>query len=362
MKINSQKLRKPRIGIMLGDAAGIGPEIATKLLLQEEIYEQAEIVVIGDNRVFQQAQSIIGTNIQLPIIQELPKLSFDNSCEGHETEKKHQNEALHFPCLLNLPGEDPENIPVGKVSKEAGLGVYNTIDFILKLIKEQKIEGFLFAPFNKESLQLGGCPYHSEFLMFMDYFNIKKVHGEINILDELWTTRVTSHIAVKDISQFIKKQRIYETVTFINREMKKYGISNPKIAVSALNPHGGENGLFGREELDDIKPAVTMARDENIEAYGPFPCDTVFLRVEKEGYHAVVSMYHDQGQIATKLLGFERGVTLHGGMPVPVATCAHGTAFDIAGKGIAQPTALRAAFDVVCRIANTNMEKGNDEK
>lgn len=327
---------------MLGDTAGIGPEIAVKLLSEHDVLEKANIVVFGDKRVFKEAEELTGIHLGVPVVDDMPAEDADESS---------------YPCLLHVEGADPQTIPRSHVSKQAGEAVYETLQLILDIIGKGQLDGFLFAPFNKESMQLGGCPYHSEFLMFMDYFNIKRVHGEVNILDHLWTTRVTSHIPVKDIVLYMGKQRIYETICFLDKEMQKYGIEKPKIAVSALNPHAGENGLFGTEEGEFIQPAVEMAKNEHINVDGPFPCDTIFLRVEKDSYDAVVSMYHDQGQVATKLLGFDRGVTLHGGMSVPVATCAHGTAFDIAWKNIARPAALRAAFDVVYKIACNNIRK-----
>ena len=201
---------------------------------------------------------------------------------------------------------------------------------------------------------LGGCPYHAEIDLFKDRFSCPDVPGEINILEGLWTTRVTSHVPIHAVCSLITKPRVYDAIEYINKELKQYGIEAPRIAVTALNPHAGEGGRCGTEEIDVIIPAIQQAQVDGMSVEGPFPADTIFLRVKKENYQGVVSMYHDQGQIATKLLGFHKGVTLHGGMPVPITTPAHGTAFGRAGEGRANPEAMIRAFKIACQLT----EKG----
>jgi 4-hydroxythreonine-4-phosphate dehydrogenase len=174
---------------------------------------------------------------------------------------------------------------------------------------------------------------------------------EINVLDGLWTSRVTSHIALKDVASRVSKKGILQAVKLIDSALKETGLARPRIAVCALNPHGGDNGNFGREEIDIVAPAVEEAKAINADITGPWPADTIFLKAKAGEVDAVVTLYHDQGQIAMKLMGFERGVTVQGGLPIPVATPAHGTAFDITGKGTANVEATRAAFDLLCRMA-----------
>jgi len=177
-------------------------------------------------------------------------------------------------------------------------------------------------------------------------------------LDDMWTTRVTSHVPIREVSALITKHRVYGTIGYLNKELEQFGIEDPHIAVTALNPHAGEGGLCGTEEIDVIAPAIQQAKTEGINVEGPFPADTIFLRVKKENFQGIVSMYHDQGQIATKILGFDKGVTLHGGMPVPITTPAHGTAYGRAGEGRANPEAMTRAFQIGCQLAEKRAKKG----
>jgi 4-hydroxythreonine-4-phosphate dehydrogenase len=176
---------------------------------------------------------------------------------------------------------------------------------------------------------------------------------ELNVLENLWTSRVTSHIALADVSRAISKEKVAEMVELITGSLKRAGVARPRVAVCGLNPHNGDGGAYGREEIDVIEPGVAMARERGFPADGPFPADTIFVRATKKegGYDGVVTMYHDQGQIAMKLMGFERGVTVQGGLPMPITTPAHGTAYDIAYRGVANAGAMRNAFDLACRMA-----------
>ena len=175
--------------------------------------------------------------------------------------------------------------------------------------------------------------------------------GEMNVLDNKWMSRVTSHESLRTALDRITPQRIDDALTLADATMRGAGIARPRIAVAALNPHGGENGLFGREEIDIIAPAVAKAAARGIACKGPFPADTVFIKGFSDEYDGVLTMYHDQGQIATKLKGFNRGVTVSGGMPTVFTTPAHGTAFDIVGKGVASTGALEAAVRLGARLA-----------
>lgn len=319
-----------KIAFMIGDPAGIGPEITAGCLNEYKTDESISLLLVGDRKSFDRAMNISGISLGIRNIGIDEVSTVDDSL-----------------LFLDVPTAENSEIPFGEVSAVSGAMVYKSLKTILDLIDKKLVEGFVFAPFNKEALKKGGCPFSSELEMFKDHFNRPDVTGEINFLDPFWANRVTSHIAVKDIASFIKKDRIFDTISFLNSEMERFGVAEPKIAVAALNPHGGEKGLFGTEEIDEIKPAVEKAKEAGIPAEGPFPADTIFLKVQKGEYNAVVSMYHDQGQVATKLIGFDKGVTLHGGMPVAIATCAHGTAFDIAGTGKAGPNALIQALKLV---------------
>ena len=176
--------------------------------------------------------------------------------------------------------------------------------------------------------------------------------GEFNILGDLWNARVTSHIPLSQVPGAITEAAILRSLRLTHDAMTAAGFARPRIAVAALNPHAGDGGNFGREEIDLIEPAVQKGSTEGIAVDGPFPSDTVFLRAKGGQYDAVLTMYHDQGQIAMKLMGFERGVTMLGGYPFPICTPAHGTAYDIAGRGIANPGAAREAFLLAARAAS----------
>jgi len=327
---------KPVVGILLGDPTGIGPEIVAKMLERVDLYTLAHIVIIGDQRIFNMGQQVIGKNFSFPVITEINDAAFSDD----------------QPVVLDYPSIAPEDVTYKQVSAKAGKAVYDTLEFAIELVLEERIEGIVFAPLHKEAMGLGGCPYHAEIDLFKDRFNCPDVKGEINILEGMWTTRVTSHVPIQAVSALITKPAVSGAIGYIDNELKQSGIEAPRIAVTALNPHAGEGGRCGTEEIDVIAPAIQQAQAEGIRVEGPFPADTIFLRVQKEGYQGVVSMYHDQGQIATKLLGFEKGVTLHGGMPVPITTPAHGTAFGRAGEGRANPEAMIRAFQVACELAD----------
>jgi 4-hydroxythreonine-4-phosphate dehydrogenase len=197
-----------------------------------------------------------------------------------------------------------------------------------------------------------GLNAEDEHVYMARYLGFDGYHSEINVLDDLMTTRVTSHIGLKDVAGNISQEKILQAVNLANDTLRLAGKKYPRIAVAALNPHAGDNGKFGREEIDILEPAIAKANANQINVTGPWPSDTVFLKAKRGEVDAVVTMYHDQGQIAIKLLGFERGVTVAGGLPIPVATPAHGTAFDITGKNKANVSATRQAFTLLVSMAN----------
>ena len=327
---------KPRIGITLGDTAGIGAELTAKLLSDPAVLDQARIILIGDARQWEAGVAVAGVATPKPRLISHPE----------------QIDDISETLLLDYPTLDPRNIAAGTVDPRAGKAVLDTLLFTIKLINEKKIDGFLFAPLNKESMHKGGSPYSSELAFFKEHFPGNSGLEEINILDESWTMRVTSHVAIKDVASMISKESVLKAVRFINTAMQAYKDGAPRLAVSALNPHGGEHGLFGDEEGKSIEPAVIAAKEEGINVEGPFPSDTLFIKLRDGKYDAVIAMYHDQCQIATKLMGFHRGVTYHAGFPVPITTPAHGTGFDIAGTGKADVGATRHAFNIACKIAS----------
>ncbi len=330
---------KPRIAILLGDPAGIGPELVARLLASRDIARSVHVAVIGDRGVLADAQRIAGTRVQLDAIEDIRDLPNQTGVR-----------------FLHLSAAEVGPITHGRVSAAGGKSALITARFALEQARAGNLHGILFAPFNKEALRLAGSPYPSELALFAHELGVTTSYGEHNVLRDLWTSRVSSHVSLAKVPSLITRTRVLETIRLLDRSLRNYGIKAPRIAVSALNPHASDGGLFGSEEKAQIAPAIEDAVREGIAAFGPFPADTIFLRIKVERYDGVVSMYHDQGQIATKLLGFHRGVTVCGGLPIPITTPAHGTAMDIAGKGIANPGATKEAFKLLTRLAAGNLK------
>ena len=314
---------KTRIALLAGDPTGIGPEITAKLLAKAEHQDGAEIILLGDPAVFASGAEV--ARVSGGIFDGLPRIEWRLSGVG--------------------------SYRLGQVSREAGAYALGTLRAACDLIRDGRVDAVLFAPLNKQAMKLAGLEQEDEMHFFAHVLGVRTLCSEINIASSLWTTRVTSHVPLKAVAGLITTDGIYSVIEQVN-ELRGRVAPRPRIGVAALNPHAGEGGLLGTEEVDVIAPAVERARSRGIAVSGPFPADTIFVRARRGEFDAVVTMYHDQGQIATKLLGFERGVTLQAGLPVPIATPAHGTALDIAGKGVADPGAIGEAFRVAVSAAS----------
>ena len=323
----------PRIGLLLGDAAGIGPEITARLLAGEPLEPDVATVVIGDPRVLRRGAAAAGVELDLPTIARLGEL------EGPG------------PALLPGPPIDPEDAPLGAVSRVAGKAVLDTFEVALGLAEAGELDAICFAPCNKQAMHEGGLELEDELRFFVQVLGFEGPVGEVNATDRLATTRVTSHVPLRAVADLVTGDAVLQATRLAHRTLRAAGNPRPRIAVAGLNPHAGDGGIFGREEIEVIAPAVERAQAEQIAASGPYPSDTVFLRARDGQFDAVVTMYHDQGQIAMKLLGFERGVTIHAGLPIPITTPAHGSAFDIAGSGRARVDGLSQAYRTACAMA-----------
>jgi 4-hydroxythreonine-4-phosphate dehydrogenase len=207
-------------------------------------------------------------------------------------------------------------------------------------------------------MRLGGLVHEDEQRYLQEVFGVGDFVCEFNVTGPLWTSRVTSHIPLREVADAITPQGVCDAVAIIDRSLKAAGVARPRIGVAALNPHAGDSGTIGREEIDVIAPAVQTMKSRGVDVRGPLPSDTVFIAARKGAFDAVVSMYHDQGQIAMKMIGFEGGVTVLGGLPVPVTTCASGTAFDIVGRGEANVEGLKNALAINKRMAASNLRSG----
>jgi 4-hydroxythreonine-4-phosphate dehydrogenase len=201
-------------------------------------------------------------------------------------------------------------------------------------------------------MKKGGMDFEDELHFFADWFGVQEYFCEFNTLGTLWTSRISSHIPLAEIPKYVTKDRIKAAARLTYRTLKKAGFAEPRVAVAALNPHGGDGGTCGREEIDIIEPAARELNAEGLPIQGPFPADTIFLKAQAGTLDAIVTMYHDQGQVAIKLMGFSRGVTVQGGLPVPITTPAHGTAFDITGSGIANAEAMTQAFLLAAKMGS----------
>ena len=313
---------KPRVGLLFGDRNGIGPEVAAKLLARPETHETTEAVLIADPGVYRDGQSVAGIEI------------------GRELE--------FHPLAAPANGTDR-----GTATAAAGKEVLATIKQAADMAAAGDIDGFVFAPLNKQAMHLAGLGFEDEMQFLKSHIGFEGEVGELNVLEKLWTSRVTSHVAIRDVADHITTDGIARAIGLLDRSLRASGLERPRLAVAALNPHAGDGGNFGREEIDVIEPAVAQAAADGAAVEGPYPSDTVFVRAKEGAYDGVVTMYHDQGQIAMKLMGFGSGITVLGGLPFPVTTAAHGTAYDIAGKGEADPTALIEAWRTCTRMTHS---------
>lgn len=325
---------KPILGILLGDATGIGPELIAKMCAEDKFSPYCRPVIIGDARVLEMGKKIAKVDFAVQVIDDISQIKWDGPVP-----------------VLDQKNLDPATITLGKVDTNSGRVTGDDCVTAIKLCQIGKIQGIVYAPFNKAALRLGGYDFECEHHLFAHYFGIQGTFGEMNVLNNLWTSRVTSHIPLKDVAVNLSSEKVFEAIKLAHKTLTKAGLKLPRIAVAAINPHAGESGLCGREEIDIIAPGVEMAKKENINAMGPFPADTLFINAFKGDYNAVVTMYHDQGQIAIKLMGFQFGVTVAAGQPYPVTTPAHGTAFDIVGKGMAKVSATEQALILAAKMA-----------
>ena len=328
---------RPRIALAMGCPAGASPELTAKLLADAEVTGAAQIIVIGDYRVLAEGARIAGTRLTIDRITQ-------NDPIPASSDK---------PILLDLGHLDPTTIPIGEISLAAGQFAIANFKAALQMAARGVVDVVTFTPFNKAAMRLAHPSYADEIVFTTEQLGFHGMASEFNILPNLWNARVTSHVPLSGVAAQITRQAILENLRLTDDAMRAGGFSRPRIAVAGLNPHAGDGGNFGREEIEIIEPAVREGQAAGIACKGPFPSDTVFVRAQKGDHDAVLTMYHDQGQIAMKLIGFDQGVTLLGGFPFPLVTPAHGSAYDIAGKGIANPGASRNALLLAARMGAT---------
>lgn len=325
----------PRIALTLGDCTGIGPELCARILHDGRLRDAARIVVVGDARVLEQGMRDAG-------------VSFDFARVASPDEADWDGDAVPLVDMRNI---DPASLPRGEMSPKSGKLTGDTLAKAVSFAQAGQVDAVSFAPLNKAALHAGGWRFPDEHKMFAHLLAHEGYFSEMNVLDGQWMSRVTSHVSLRQAIDQITPRSIEDAIRLVDRTMQRAGVARPRIAVAALNPHGGENGLFGMEEIEMIGPTVKAVAATGIDCRGPFPADTIYLKAFAGDYDSVVAMYHDQGQIATKLRGFNRGVTVTAGLATVFTTPAHGTAFDIVGKGVASTGAIESAIRLAAKLA-----------
>jgi 4-hydroxythreonine-4-phosphate dehydrogenase len=336
--MSSNTINKPILGFTVGDINGIGPELIIKALSDNRILEFCTPVVFGNNKLINFYRK------NLPDI----NISFNNIKDASKINPKQVNV---YNCW-----EEEININPGQQTDEAGKYAIESLTIAAEALKAGKIDGLITAPIHKKNIQSETFthPGHTPYLK--ELFGVRDV-AMFMVAENMRVALLTEHVPLKDVSQYITKENIISKLQVINESLKKdFGISNPKIAILGLNPHAGDDGLLGKEEIEIISPAIKEAKQKNIFCFGPYPSDAFFARGQHEKFDAVLALYHDQGLIPFKSLAFGEGVNYTAGLPGIRTSPDHGVAFDIAGKGIADESSFRAAIFTCLDIINNRRE------
>jgi 4-hydroxythreonine-4-phosphate dehydrogenase len=337
--MNIHQSMLPIIALVPGDCTGIGPEQTARILADGNLADVAHLVVVGDARV-----------LEMGMEHARVRLDIERVASPRQALRKRG-----VVSLVDLANTDPALFPLGKASAESGRLTGETLSRAIDLAKADEVDAITFAPLNKRAMFDGGWKFPDEHKMFANLLGHQGYFSEMNVLDGQWMSRVTGHQSLREALDCINPESITDAIKLADRMMRKAGVATPRIAVAALNPHAGEGGLFGRDEIEMIRPTVEAMAKTGIACSGPFPADTVYIRAFAGEFDSVVAMYHDQGQIATKLRGFNRGVTVTAGLDTVFTTPSHGTAFDIVGKGVAKIGALESAVRLAAQLATVRV-------
>ena len=331
---------RPILGVLLGNSAGVGPELVAKLAVMDYYKDHCRPVIIGDMRMFERGLQVVGGGVPHYAISDLSECDWTRG----------------YP-VLDLKDQDPEKVPYGVADVYCGASDLLQLDTAVELCKAGKIEGFVFGPFHKGAMKMAGMHVESEHTYLAEKFGLTTPFCEVNMMDDLMTVRATSHIPISEVSANITETTLREAIELGEITGETLG-HKPRIAVAALNPHCGEFGLCGREEVDLIQPTIEkIVAETGWNVTGPYSADTLFISALDGDFDVVVTMYHDQGQIALKLVGFKRCITVAGGQPYPIGTPAHGTAFDKVGTGTASTDSIERAVKTISRMAMAKREK-----
>jgi 4-hydroxythreonine-4-phosphate dehydrogenase len=327
-------MKKPKLGITMGDAAGIGPELILKAFRNKSLFNVCKPLIIGSADVLNFYIKKLGISVQFkPIMRASDAVYRDGSLD-----------------VLDLNEIDVKSLKIGKVSPEPGRAAVIYIQEAGRLACEKTIDAIVSAPLNKESMRLAGYNFEGQTQILAEATGSKR-YGMILLLGNIRVMMLTTHMALRDACDAVKKEKVLSMIELAHKSLTTFGIENPKIAVAGLNPHAGDGGIFGDEETKELVPAIKEAVKTGINTVGPVPADIVFIKAVDGEYDLVLAMYHDQANMAAKLLGFGDVVTVLAGLPIIRTSVGHGTAFDIAGKGVAMENnfirAIEVAIDMV---------------
>lgn len=319
----------------MGDPSGIGPEVIVKTLAQPPA--QTRAVVIGDAAWLQQHAMHWAPRLSIRPVQNIHDL-------------RHESGVLDVLDLANVP----ENLSIGRATAEGGRAAVAYIQKAVELAQAQDVQAITTAPINKEAIHLAGFKYPGHTEMLADFTRTPEVALMLTG-GSLRVVLATTHVALSEVRKLLTVDRILKTIRLTHQWLTQVGIERPHIAVTGLNPHSGDGGIFGNEEAATIVPAIEAAQKQNIRASGPFSADALFGRIQEADYDAVITMYHDQGMIPIKMASMDRAVNITLGLPIIRTSVDHGTAFDIAGQGLAKPDSLLEALKVAATLARSSV-------
>ena len=323
----------PLVAVTMGDPAGVGPEIIAKTFADPDFHARNRALVVGDAGMLKRAAQLVGLPLE---INEIPD----------------PEDAAFTPGTADVlrVGELPPDLPFGELDARAGDAAFRYVERATGLASAGRVAAIATAPLNKEAMHLAGHGYPGHTEILADLTGTED-YAMMLVTDELKVIHVSTHVSLREAIDRAQPDRELAVIRLAHESLKKLGVESPRVAVAGLNPHAGENGLFGKEDLEKIRPAVKAALDEGIDASGPWAPDTVMMRARQGHFDVVVVQYHDQGHIPIKLMGFDTGVNVTVGLPFFRTSVDHGTAFDIAGTGKADHASLEAALDLARSLA-----------
>lgn len=333
------------MAVTMGDPAGIGPEIAAKVFASGEVYDGYCPIVVGKPEVMKRAVKDLGNSTSVHAISDVSKAVFEDGVMN----------------VFDIGGDDSaDDIEYGKVTAKAGDMAFRSVTQAIELAMKKQVDATVTGPIHKESINLAGHKYAGHTEIYAHYTNTKDF-AMLLAEESFKVIHVSTHVSLRQACDLVKKDRVLEVIRLMDKGLKNLKIENPRIGVAGLNPHASDGGLFGYEDAEEILPAVNAAKEEGIIVEGPIPPDTLFAMAHGGKYDGCVAMYHDQGHIPFKVIGFDwdegskkmksvKGVNITMGLPIIRTSVDHGTAFEIAGKGVASPDALFHAMEYAVKL------------